>query len=102
MQKAMAVAGSVCVPLPFVPPDWGGGSWEVPPSTALLAAQILSLFSELAAKLWLFKVKLVAVKANGCLLYRQVFLKDQNIQEFICEFFGAFVCVVFFFFNHDG
>lgn len=102
MQKAMAVAGSVCVggclcvsPLPaFVPSKKRGlgsgcggvcGGVCVSPRTALQASQLLSLFSKLAVKLWLFKVKRVPVKANGCLLYRQVFLKDQNILELICE-----------------
>lgn len=56
------------------------------------------LFSKLAAKLWLFKVKLVAVKANGCLLCREVFLKDRNILKLICEglswliVFGVVLC----------
>lgn len=113
----MAVAGSVCVcvgggvcvcpPLPaFVPSKKRGlGSVcvcvrvSVSPSTALQASRLLSLF-KLAVKLWLFKVKLVPVKANGCLLYRQVFLKNQNILELICEILFIYFIFIFFFFYH--
>lgn len=64
-------------PCPFRKRGLGG-----PSGPALRGGQMLSLFAKLPAKLWLFKVKLVAVKANGCLLYRQVFLKDETILEF--------------------
>lgn len=76
--------GRKCPPDLCSPRKRGQGS---PPSMVLVPAQMLSLFSKLAANLCLFKVKLAVVKANGCPLCRQLFLKDQNIQELICELF---------------